>query len=138
MSLNSWKKEFYQGRLRDAAKTAETATIHSIRKWKGLRRANLDKHLLDNTARGVITNMLTRADFEIDASTCALCAYSEDDYGFSHCGRCPFTAAHHKSCCDGDDSPYMIWMDTRNPEPMIEALERTLAHVRAAKRGQHS
>ena len=49
MSLKTWKKEFYPKEAIDAIKTELMATKHSLRKWRGLTKANLKKHGLVQT-----------------------------------------------------------------------------------------
>ena len=44
MSIESWKAEFYPTPADEASK--DQAIAHSLRKWEGLRKENLDRHEL--------------------------------------------------------------------------------------------
>lgn len=122
MSINSWKKEFYQGRIRDAAKDPLTAVDHSLRKWEGLKSANVAKHGLV-AWDGALKNPSSNATFYIDNDSCALCQMSADD-----CRKCPIVLATDKTC-DGTDSPFADWLCGSNPTRMIKVLKSARRYV---------
>lgn len=128
MSLNSWKKEFYQGRIREAAKDPLAAVEHSLQKWKGLKAKHLAKHGLEH-CHGDIRNIDTGKEFSIDDTSCALCQYTKPAPGYgSICTDCPVVAAIGRKC-DGDSSPYSEWLKNKDPQPMIELLKATRKHL---------
>ena len=116
MSLETWKQEFYSQPAADVK--PELAVDHSLQKWIGLRSGNLKKHGVAILAEGSVYDPKDPAcRINIDADSCALCIH------FRGCPRCPLFAALNRSC-DGDDSVYLHWIRTRNPEPMIAALQK--------------
>lgn len=129
MSINSWKKEFYQGRVLDAARDVVSATEHSIIKWTGLSEANLKKHGLvkDDRGRDSIINPKTGGQFEVGEGECALCQYDSHQVVIS-CHACPLMMVD--AVCRHSDSPYHKWMRTGNNKPMLAALKKALARVK--------
>lgn len=121
MSKQSWENEFYAIDASTLGKLAEdkplALTDHSLKKWRGLRPDNLQKHGLVNPP------------IEINAFTCALC-YA---YDYDGCLNCPL-ARHLGHPCDDpgeaetfdsllNKSPFAMWATRHDPEPMIDALE---------------
>ena len=124
MSLQSWKKEFYPTEASDIDNTLD-AIEHSITKWKGLLPENLSKHGLEVDDGSIWDS--NKGYMVISAGTCALCQlFIERD-----CPDCPLKNYLGKRCDEGDDSPYIIFSLSNNPQPMIEALElsKTNYHV---------
>lgn len=130
MSIETWKRQFYPVEAETAAKQgAKAATIHSIRKWEGLRPDVLEKH-------GVSADRSTLADdqgspgFAINGETCALCvAFCVPG---AECVRCPLYKARDSTRCDKlmryeARSPYGAWINYADPEPMIAWLGKALA-----------
>ena len=156
MSIASWKNEFYSKPARKfrvkegqepTLKQELAAVEHSIIKWIGLRQENLDKHQLrpsdDNYCIDgpAITGSLVYDEIEIDAGTCALCVQNS-----SQCESCPIVRATGATChwrtfartmvkpppeAQEKLSPYFVWLNRQNPEPMIRLLERTREFVQA-------
>lgn len=119
MSLKTWKEEFYP--IDAGYVSEEDAVEHSLRKWIGLRKGNLDKHSVSNGYLGVSDG----DDYVyIDSSTCALCQRYFDDEAVNECASCPLFDLLGKRCDNGDASPFVIWGECENPEPMIAALEQ--------------
>ena len=131
MSINSWKQEFYHGRVLDAARNVVAATEHSIIKWTGLSEANLKKHDLikdpDYFNRDSIVNPKTSGRFVAGADQCALCQYDLTHSPHSCCA-CPLTEVG--ALCRNEDSPYQRWVRTGNNKPMLVALNRALEYVK--------
>lgn len=146
MSLQSWKAEFYPVEAKDVPE--EEAIQHSLTKWRGLTKENLEKHGL--RVSGVIGEIFeapteeqpdTEESLRLDSTSCALChhyletsgvepADGDDDYEneIMECFDCPLRK-HLGYACDKDSTmPYQIWTARRNPLPMIQALEATLAN----------
>lgn len=131
MSINSWKKEYYKGRVKTAARDAMAATEHSLLKWTGLSYDNLKKHGLEKWSCGIIANPQTRAEFSVGNDECALCQYSTygDEYGIS-CKVCPLARSSDDMTCYDCDSPYRVWERTGDNAPMVQALQRTIAWLK--------
>ncbi len=134
MSLSSWKKEFYKGRIKQAAKDPLAAVEHSLKKWKGLRAKNIAAHKVE-ISHGDVFNPVTCNSFSIDADSCALCQMCKYDDGYSriNCSKCPIVQVTGK-VCDGSQatpSPYGVWVKEGNPEPMIAVLKQVRKHLKA-------
>ena len=117
MSILTWKEEF--------------CNDTDLEKWIGLRPENLAKHGV--TTGGSQGWRLTDDEriFRIDASTCMLCELylpnpifddeeNEDDK--LECPDCPIYKSTGTSCNTSSQAPYGIWVNFRDPEPMIEIL----------------
>lgn len=116
MSLQSWKKEFYPTEASEIDNTPD-AIEHSITKWKGLLPENLSKHYLEIDDGSIWDS--NKGYMVISAGTCALCQlFIETD-----CPNCPLRDYLGHRCDDGEDSPYIIFSLSNNPQPMIDALE---------------
>ena len=140
MSLASWMDEFYPVSANDASatKTELAALRHSLHKWKGLRRKNLEKHRLHKVYGMAMIQQGSHEIMPIDSDSCALCErmfFMSDD-----CRGCPlarsFQRRSHKSKthtpCNYNHA-YVKWCDTGNPEPMIRALERAIEDLREGR-----
>lgn len=131
MSINSWKKEFYRGRVQVAARDVVSATEHSIVKWTGLSEANLKKHGLvkdkDSACGDRITNPKTGGQFTVGEGECALCLYDSHQIIIS-CYACPLPKVN--AMCRDCNSPYQYWTLTGNNKPMLAALKKALAYVK--------
>ena len=132
MTFKLWKQKYYHRPAEEfrsrylAVETRELlrATIHSIRKWRGLRLEALEEfELLALYKDQRITD--GRAFFYIDGRTCALCWAADEN-----CWECPLFRSLGFTRCDyGHFSPYQIWVETGDPEPMISALEKTFRRL---------
>ena len=114
-----WRAEFYPVRADEVTK--EGAVEHSLQKWRGLRRSNLEKHGFVDT----LDDGSEKLPLLVDSSTCALCEHHIKK-GCPTCPTCPITLATGHTCDQvvyGKSSPWRIWGLAHNPEPMIEALE---------------
>ena len=120
MTLRTWKDEFYPTEARRASE--EDAVSHSLQKWIGLRETNLEKHglsieslwttgIVDSNGDGMTNN----------GASCALCAhyYTSGEY---NCLGCPLMHHLKKRCDMGRYSLIKLFIDTSDPEPMIDAL----------------
>lgn len=97
-----------------------SALAHSIRKWKGLRYANLAKY------------GLFKPPIEVRGETCALCEEFFNEIIVS-CKGCPLFELRGVPCDEDMEydvgpgaegrSPFFHYHDTGDPEPMILALE---------------
>lgn len=127
MSLNSWKRKYYKGRIRSAAADPLSAVKHSLKKWKGLRPDKLEEHGLV-VSWGDVVNPVTGKAFVVNNETCALCVMCQTATGCADCGKCPVVEVTGKTCDgrSGNDSAYGTWIRDNNPEPMIKLLK----HVR--------
>lgn len=145
MSIATWKEEFYPVPASRIVK--KDAAAHSLKKWRGLTKANLKKHGLEKDY-ALIIPYTGAAFFRVDASTCALCIryYSKDveveddyrdyarEYEYQACSKCPlFIALGNNPCTYAPknrlNSPYGKWIDTGDATDMIKALEKTVKLV---------
>ena len=119
MSLSSWKKEFYSKPANKISK--KDAVAHSLKKWTGLLKKNLEKHQLRSDGSSIYQIDDCYKDLDINDESCALCHHYIDN----ECLKCPlFKLLGHK--CDTFDGPYGKWSCGNDPKPMLKALERTL------------
>lgn len=121
MSLETWKAEFYPIEARKVP--VEDAVQHSLNKWRGLTKENLDKHELTLDEYSVLIDDEDN-EFGVDAYSCALCQK------YRYCDGCPLANVLGRSCDnedDGEHSPYGLFVEEGNPLPMIAALERAAA-----------
>lgn len=125
MSIKTWKKEFYPVSAQSVSK--KNSIAHSLRKWQGLTKANIKKHDLIRDGA-----CLESSDgfnyFSVDSDSCALCQKYIDHNRADDisCFECPLYDLLGKSCDQGNKSPYVIWWDTGNALPMINALKKIL------------
>lgn len=118
MSEESWKAEYYPVDAKDVSK--DDAIAHSLQKFIGLRRENLENHgveLEDNVVCGI----------EINSDSCALCHhYMNTKWVSALCISCPIALDTKK--CSGDDKwPWGQWATKDDPEPMIAVLQKAQA-----------
>ncbi len=128
MTLSTWKAEFYPieaSKVRGKRK----ALKHSLRKWIGLRKGNLEKH-----GGEAYQGDLRFADgiFEVDSDSCALCELYVGLQGT--CEKCPLLAAHAGTRCDHQNkgevfTPFADFLENSNPEPMIRLLRKALRQL---------
>ncbi len=117
MSLESWKREFYPIDAKSEM-TEQEAILHSIKKWEGLTKENLNKHMLDADC-GWLSDEFGEA-FDIDSSTCALCAKFIRKY----CQYCPLYKKQGFVCGEGDETDgYLAWSQDADPSLMLENLK---------------
>lgn len=153
MSLTSWKKEFYPIKAGSKLATATelTAVDHCLTKWEGLREKNLVKHGLpkkDTVYVGELIGDLEEAGMEVDNTTCALChrhkiAGSESESPPSFHMRCSdcvlFDLRYGFECYRAitlgsgvipeERSPYGMFTQLGDPEPMIRLLKKAKKHL---------
>jgi hypothetical protein len=133
MSLESWKAEFYPVSAKKPR--SDVARLrHSIRKWVGLRKANLKKHECHKDEVDDSLWYTDKGPFSVDTTSCALCEkyfdHAHEDDG--QCRGCPLKNTLGSRCDDlknGQEMPYTVWLDSSNPEPMIIALCASLLRV---------
>lgn len=133
MSLETWKAEFYPKPAKDVK--AEDAVAHSLQKWRGLRKENLEKHGLERDVECLQDESC--CSFVVDADSCALCVHhlTKQD----SCASCPLAKARGGVACDDswngiskvlpeikaeDVPPYQVFTLRGDPEPMIYWLEK--------------
>jgi hypothetical protein len=122
MSAQSWLDEFYPVPARGCPK--EDALAHSVLKWRGLLKGNLERHRLNS------------APIDIGAESCALCAHFDATF----CEKCPLYQYLECACDDNSEriSPYKTWTHKRDPQPMLSALIATQKAEQAAKELEQS
>lgn len=124
MSLKTWKAEFYPKPASRVSK--KDALAHSLRKWEGLKRANLKKHSLKRAAFGWrVLGDENDNRIEIDADTCALCTHYIKG-SFENCVECPLYAVRAENCYGTDGSPYSEFTDNGDARPMIRLIKKAM------------
>lgn len=117
MSLESWKAEFYPVDAKDVSEA--DALAHSLKKWEGLRKENLERHRGKHNEHRHIE--FEDGIFMVNDGTCACCVHwDEDDDG---CPGCPLSQDRGERCDGGDDAPYGKFTLEHNPEPMIQLIQ---------------
>lgn len=120
MSLQTWKKEFYQIPAKNVSLV--NALDHAIRKWTGLLYKNRRKHGLVRTYE-IIYCQNELDEFAVDSTTCALCWHYLNK--FSSCSGCPLYKELGNMPCDmGAKSPYMAFVERGSATAMLKALQR--------------
>lgn len=129
MGIESWKDEFYSEDASEYADKPEIEAVrHSLKKWRGLRLENKNKH-------GVylFKSVLTDADngkLHINAGSCALCMRDETQQKGTQYDSCDLCILQKLGdCCDNENSSYDHFIKTSDPEPMIESLEQAEAEL---------
>jgi hypothetical protein len=127
MSIESWKKEYYP--IDAGAQCNET--LHSLRKWTGLRSEALKAHGLKQSGP-VIYDEPTNI-FRVASDTCALCVKYFDSSSTEPCDLCPLSKVRGDVRCDSrrldePESPYCLFVKHGNPEPMILWLKMTVRY----------
>lgn len=140
MSLKTWKEEFYPCEAGEVEKA--DAVEHSLRKWRGLREQELARHEVIFSSDRVISD--GEESLGLGSRSCALCKWYEDPDDCFNCASCPITLATGYPCdgteeeagafLDYEDSPWGIFTETQDPEPMITALQLAQDWERAQKR----
>ncbi|MHB8346010.1 MAG: hypothetical protein ACYDHM_02305 [Acidiferrobacterales bacterium] len=144
MSKETWLQEYYPIAADSPEATASpvAAVKHSIRKWHGLRSSALRHHKIKVVAGGLygLRAVPSRATpfLRITSTSCALCALYK-----LNCWRCPLYAVRYRTCDIANEagpSPYVMFLLSGDPEPMIHWLEAALefaetkAHVKSKAR----
>ena len=125
MSIATWSKKFI-GSMEEAVKSERASIEHGLRKWKGLRKRNLNRHkvYLESTS---VKSVDGGFPILICSENCALCKRYYRRFNAITCIECSLFKVNKESPCDGGpESPYNIFAHTRNPEPMINLLQRAL------------
>lgn len=137
MSLESWKAEFYPVPASEVSE--EDALDHSIRKWDGLTKENLERHGLSHDEDGDILDN-GHVVFRVDSYTCSLCEVFTPQMDDDECDACPlYQERNGVACCEHafgeDDSPYGHYRvsPSHDPLPMLNLLKRVKAKQEAEK-----
>jgi len=119
----SWTSEFYPINASDACHSDIQALEHSLQKWIGLRKENLEKH-------GWLRKW-GLAPIEVYSSTCALCQrHCENDTIGATCKTCPLYIERGAKCYDHvvmddrlNNNPYNDFINYGLPETMIKLIQ---------------
>jgi hypothetical protein len=128
MSIESWKEEFYPVTAKEIAEhgTEQELIEHSLKKWNGLTKENLEKHQLTKKFFSISDNK--GKYFSADGGSCALCQKYDDI-----CSDCPLSKVRDNIECsaetdeeeeNGQRSPWFEWTTNNNPEYMIYWLNK--------------
>lgn len=135
MSLRTWEKEFYSKTADQAAGqySSDVKLVeHSLKKWEGLKSSNLKRHKCRvDTFLGVVDSD-REARLVVGSESCALCvAYLNVA---TNCEDCPLAKVRKGVRCDKameseSRSPWTVFVDDRNPKPMLRWLKKALKMV---------
>lgn len=142
MPIKTWMEEFYPVTAQEAVETAALTSNndkrkfdlllvdHSIKKWEGLTRDNLNRHncFQDKLYPHIIIAPADGTTFSINTESCALCEryYEDPDGERSECYNCPLNEYLGHPCFGyQNNTPYSQFTTYGNPFPMIEALKGT-------------
>lgn len=117
MSLKTWEAEFYKVGAQSVIKA--DALDHSILKWTGLLKKNLNKHEVRINGADVV-GANDAYGLTIGEASCALCAH----YWDWECPDCPLRAVLGARCDNNSSSPYTWWCHTYDARPMLRALRK--------------
>ncbi|MFZ2992645.1 MAG: hypothetical protein WA061_02910 [Microgenomates group bacterium] len=148
MTINSWKKEFFP-KFPSKEMTELQSIKHSLKKWIGLRKSNLEKHNLRQQGMSIVSNekpsymevewknFENEKFFPINVHCCSLCIKYfdftvgdeddvDDDWEFESghfaCRKCPMKMKLGRDCFTQND--FDIWAGSGNPEQMIDVLSQ--------------
>lgn len=127
MSIESWKAEFYSEPADEVPELL--ALAHSLKKWEGLREANLARHDLARCLKDLLgANSRT---FTVNGKTCALChLYMDVCANDDACAECPLRKVRGRPCDlsrrPTESSPYEAYLFSGDPEPMIRLIKRAI------------
>lgn len=137
MSIATWRKKFYPPITPVVVSTGLKAATHSLKKWTGVLKENLEAHGLTRDSNE-LTDKLGRT-FYLNSDSCALCIkfygedydnnYNEDETEYSDCGDCgdcPLYKVRGGYPCDFETpsekvSPFV----EKTGEKMVYWLEKT-------------
>lgn len=109
MSITSWKNEFL-GKVRKMP--VDYAIEHALKKWKGLKQKNLEKHQLTKDGGHVVYK---GRRLHMGDENCTLCwLFRNDD-----CLGCPLQTKTEEDCI----GPWAKWVNEDNPGPMIRRIQ---------------
>ena len=129
MSIESWNAEFYPIPADEVP--VDQAIAHSLRKWEGLRKENLDRHKLSQIGRRIESR--SGRQFWVNEGSCALCHHYLSD-GDVSCDNCPLSIARggfpcDRSLPDESEAPWHEFEEEGNPGPMIFWLKAAQAKI---------
>lgn len=138
MSIASWKKEFTPTTAKQAAKCGVVAAAeHSLRRWKGFRKKNLDKHGFEWVMYEIVWKESDEVmgPFVINEELCALCIFSGDIEGDVQCYRCPLYKVRDETPCGESipkefKNPVSSYVLEGDPEFMIKWLEKAVKYAK--------
>lgn len=130
-TFEDWKKIYYPISAEELVDSLEDEpnitkvnielTKHDLQKWKGIRFEVLAEFRLQLNLEESSHFIWQAFDIlTLDGSSCALCQKH------INCESCPLNKQYY---CGFTDSPYTKFCDSGNPEPLIQALEETLADL---------
>ena len=120
MSLEQWKKVYYQEQARDlVARGADDLELidHSIKKWSGLDVETLNQYRLVRKGYTLIDIDDRDSTLDVNAATCTLCIKYTDTESFDDgCTTCPIKMARGGFSCDtGVDDDVELGNDDLSP-----------------------
>lgn len=133
MSLKTWKKEYYSSpaaprcRWPQQGMSQLEAAKLSLKKWKGLRGANLMEH--NCTLGGGVLYGGRGSEFDLSALNCHLCAVNDLE-----CDQCVLSKVRGGVRCSNQmtkevDSPWMAMVKDNDVEPMIFWLKKAVKYA---------
>jgi len=115
-------------------KSTIVAITHSLLKWRGLR--DLSRFNL-KLSGGAVRNQDGSTVLQCDAKSCSLCVkFLNPDIRPRTCSECPLSQVRGEPCDYRERnigrSPFWVFLQENNPEPMIALLEKALKREQAA------
>ncbi len=151
MSIQTWIEEFYPTKASaflGLENVDREALEHSLQKWIGLRKENMEKHGVffqdGSVVEFVAGRGYSRPGVHLGSSTCALCQVHYS-HNIQSCGECPLVAVRgvpcdERHCSDSESSSglarspyaafcYPLAARDRDPEPMIKLIQLALERL---------
>lgn len=133
-----WLEKAYPKRASEATGSWIEATEFSLNKFKNLSKEILARHNLQMLSTAIFTLKTDKDGYihhvlDIDVTTCPLCIRSKhitaSPFPISYCLKCPLYKELEEQC-DSPNQPWNVWASTGDPQPMIDALQRTLDRLK--------
>lgn len=133
MSLKTWKKEYYSSPAAPTCRWPQQgmsqleAAKLSLKKWKGLRGANLMEH--NCTLSGGVLYGGDGSEFNLSAPNCHLCAVNDPE-----CDQCVLSKVRGGVRCSNQmtkefESPWRAMVKDNDVEPMIFWLKKAVKYA---------
>jgi len=127
-TYKDWLKEYYPETAEEAAKISHSnndgglyAAKHSLKKWEGASKEELDKHDMYADGTELYNNARNFAIIDFWSGNCSLCQYTV----LGDCFYCPGTTANGRNC----HAAYESMFDTDSPRKMLIWLRKTVKYL---------
>ena len=136
MSIRTWQKEYYPTSAQRNCETDLTAIQHSLKKYEGMKSANLKKHDVwleeGSLCEPFQKTEMVQSFLVMGNDQCALCHKHYTLSSSEPCATCPlYISGNH---CLHSRSPYRRARKLHQPGPLIKAL--TILKNQCNKKGK--